>query len=496
MIRRSGTAPLKVEVIYWDAEDPRDMIATLQELYRIQEFITSMYANPINADSFPQLKTLELGDAPLLRRLWLNGSSIWFSSSQTASPTFGSLQELLYREVPREVEFRSLLRPTLTHVSLELLSGDESALDLLQALRGMECLQFLALLQMSIAPVPPLGWLDPQTWVCVTLPRLRRLDLRTASCKPWINFLRHLSVPLSARFLISFTSTMKPQATDICAFLRDKVESLDYKGYQPGVLWPFSSFAVDRGRTVLWTADSAYNISSSERFSSHSDAEEMSWYSYIHFWLSHSNPALRLLSAATALSAFRLPSSGVRALYYKWQESEIPSRVALENMRHVETLCVTPQEYVPQDLCVQPDAVGCDEQSPRVVTDSDVVSGEPSVHPRALFPKLKTLIILRSSYKQVPYPHWKEWWCKLISSLASRRDSTLVPQVKKLILVLPPPRPNAELLTKTNVRDVLQVVTEFVEVERGSDTYREVFRVLGESGQCPHGFRNFVESRV
>ncbi|THH31258.1 hypothetical protein EUX98_g2904 [Antrodiella citrinella] len=494
MISRSGEMPLRVHIQFWDDNAPRNVLSVLKELHRVEELV---FSSGFNVNIFPPLKTLDLGDAPILRHLRMVKSSIWYPNLQVTYPVLGCLEELVFWDVPHD-EFASLLRPTLTHLTLEFTTGDGSALALLLALRKLENLQFLKIAQQMnnrwrfskvAQPVSHHARLGPETkWVHITLPHLRRMELYTDNrTTPWNTFLHHLSVPASARFSVRFTR-QNPVALDVLAFFRNRVETFDCTQSHPGVDWPFTSFAIEPYRFVLWSVDSdSDNTSSRARFTSHQDSEKSSWYSHIHLEFAH----LRISNAM--LSAFRLSLSDVRELYYEWDPSENMEvvRAALDNMRHVETLCVPPESYVPDDLSVH---IGVASPS----DDTNPQHPPPSVHPYALFPALKTLIIIGLHSAPWTLHEWKKWWSKLIAALASRRDSGVVPRVEKLFLFLPPAdkRHRFEVLPiATDVQEALGVVTEFVEVRGDSRHQGQVLRRVSEENGCPRGFVEFVDSK-
>ncbi|THH31257.1 hypothetical protein EUX98_g2905 [Antrodiella citrinella] len=458
IILRSGSMPLRIVIYSWDNKNPRNLAAALEQLDRTEVFICR---DEVNVATFPQLEKIDISDAPILRRLSLLGLSLWDTSYHATLPTLEALEELEYHELPPH-GFAFLHHPTLTQLIINFSTENDSAQVLLQTLRGLERLQFLKVNQVMMGQEPIQT--EYQPWVKVVLPHMRRLELSAVNtATAWDIFLLHLTVPLTTRFSITLFTTSNT-TVPVLSYLQDRLDQFDYSQSRPGGVWPFTSFAIERRRTVLWSTDNdddCTGVSSRPvRFPSHRASEHAPWDSFIYLHAFTDTDAV--------LSSFRQSLGGVRALYYKCDLPEDDAiRASLSHMRLVETLCIHPETSISKDL-----------QAPSSLEESLL---------GALFPKLRTLIILcRDPDRTVS--DWKSWWRGLIDALASRMYSDDVAPVETLILILPE---TLGMPIEMDVEEALGVVSEFVEIRACAEWQERVLGLLRRSG-CPRDFADFV----
>lgn len=418
MLARSGeTTPLTVIVgEVCSTADVKSLETALKQLGRIADLrIVGQ------GEGFQAFHNFANGNAPLLRRLLLNGPRDWVARldmeaadpdddfwcppprvwgvNEPASVLLPRLQSLCCSPFSFH-HSGHLLVPTLTCLILRNWNRQQPLESVVQALSRMPLLTHLEFTLMSRSGHGGDDEYKAGKPGSIVLPHLVTLIVsHRGRDKPWLALLRRLSYPPTTR--VSYSSFDDEEsasaAKDTIAFftttLRDR---FDYAAYQPGEAWPFSTLTLicggTYGETGRWPA--SFGL----------------WHENVSAAVETYAPPLLVLQFynddMVNLEAFWQPEflpaiSGLRTVIQGVQFQSVNAwRDAFGPLVQVETLCVLESAHFAAALNPEDDAV--------------------------LFPKLQNLVVV--------LPIWEDYWEELKNVLAARRARGR--GLKKLVLTV------------------------------------------------------------
>ncbi|KAH8108019.1 hypothetical protein BXZ70DRAFT_1003435 [Cristinia sonorae] len=383
---------------------------------------------------------------------------------QSALLHLAHLQTLTYHS-PDRSSFHILLSPTIT--SLWLLNWEGTighTKCLLDALRRVPHLRDLTLTSRwnsdddggESSNIPP-----------VQLSQLENLRVECDSdCRLWATVLNNLEFPTTTRVSFKGATDEDFHVEKIIAVFQRLLNRIGYDSRHAvgGRVWPFSAILRARrnfSRTTiihkLWGADidQSYTSPDPPLYTLHLQIPEIRTY-YKHL-----------------TSCFKMPSLGVRSLFYNRQHPSIKDwHNSIGHMVHVETLIVDSFPYLPRCL----PAITSDQSTSSSATS--ILSSSDSEIPE-FFPRLKTLIILTSRNIVA------SWLNRLQSSLFSRMQNGM--GLERLIFVTHDKR----FAWPAETRETFRQVAPMVDAYEKPSQVAEVLR-----GLCPVTFIEAVQEEI